>query len=89
MPFRLAGEVVNSQPVTSRVHSLTHFLDEVVYDLESLRCCRPSLLLRESVQPLEDPFDVLLSKQLPNKLCCIILSKVTHLQEKTHNIGPV
>ena len=68
--------------VSSRMHLLTihehvDILDETVDNLESLSGCRPSLVLGESVQPLQDRLDVLLSETFLYKFDCVAFSKVT------------
>jgi hypothetical protein len=70
-------------------HDHPHILDETVDDLESLRCGSPSLVLRESVDSLQDHLDVLLS--FLEEFDCIALSKATRpsQQEQTHSIVPV
>jgi hypothetical protein len=55
------------------VHHNPHILDKTVYNLERLRCGYPSLILCESIQPLEYRFDVILSKKLLNKFFCVAL----------------
>ena len=52
------------------VHGCAHILGETVDDFESLSCGRQSLILRESVQPLQDFLDVLLSENLLYKFDC-------------------
>ena len=76
MPFRLKrGEYLKNKWVTLRVdlltvHNYPHILDETMNNLEGLCRGYPSLILGESIQPLEYHFDVLLSKNLLNKLFC-------------------
>jgi hypothetical protein len=72
-------------------HDHPHILDETVDDLESLRCGSPSLVLRESVDSLQDRLDVLLSFLEEFDCQCIALSKATRpsQQEQTHSIVPV
>jgi hypothetical protein len=71
------------------VHDRAHILGETVDDLENLSPGRPSPILRESVQPLRDRLDVLLSENLFDKFDCVFLSKVTRQQERTHLVVPV
>jgi hypothetical protein len=70
-------------------HDHPHILDETVDDLESLRCGSPSLVLRESVNSLQDRFDVLLS--FLEEFDCIVLSKAKRpsQREQTHSIVSV
>jgi len=70
------------------VHDRAHILDETVDDLEDLSCGCPSLILRESVQPLQDRFDVLLSENPLHKFDYVAVSKATRQREKTHLIVP-
>ena len=72
MPCRLEGRILNTQGVTSPVYLLTvhyypHILDKVVDNLEGLRCGYPSFSLSESIYPLENRLNVLLSKKLLDK----------------------
>ena len=65
MICRLGGREINRQRITSQVGLLTvhdrpHILDEAVNDLESLSYDVPSLVLRESVESLQDCLTVLL-----------------------------
>jgi len=59
------------------IHGHANILRETVDNLQSLSCCCPSLILRESVQPLQDRLDILLSETVLNKFDYIALSKVT------------
>ena len=73
MPCRLQGRSINTQQATRLVYLLTfhyhsHILNKTVDDLEGLRCGYPSLVLGESIQPLEYRLDALLSKELLNQL---------------------
>ena len=93
MLFRLERKAVNRCRATSRMHLLTihdhaHILDETVNDLKCLTCGSPSLILRESVQPLQDGLDVILSESFLHKFDCAALSKVRHQRERTHLIVP-
>ncbi len=45
-------------------------------DLEDLRYCLVSLILRQSVQPLDHRLHFLLIKKLPNKFFCVSFSRV-------------
>ena len=58
------------------VHHHPHILDKTIHNLERLRCSYPSLVLGESIQPVEYSFDVLLSKELLKKFFCAGLSQV-------------
>ena len=64
------------------VHDHLHILDETVDNFEGLSCCNPGLVMRESVESLQDGLDVLLS--LLHKLDWIALSKATPQREPTH-----
>ncbi len=68
------------------IHDHTNILRETVDNLESLsRCCpRLRVILRESVQLLQDRLDILLSETVLNKFDYIALSKVTSRREHTH-----
>ena len=57
-------------------------------DFKSLSRGSPSLVLRESVQPLEDRLDVLLSEKFLHKLYCAEFKKVSRQQERTHLAVP-
>jgi hypothetical protein len=70
------------------VHDLCHGLDKVVDDLESLSSSSPSLVLRETVQPLQDCLEVLLSDSLLYKFDYDALNKAARQQERTHLIVP-
>jgi hypothetical protein len=68
MPCHLQGKMLNSQRAIGRVRLLTihdhpHILDKSVDDLQSVRCCRPSLLMREAIQPLQHRLDISLSQK--------------------------
>src|ERR1019366_3774186 len=58
------------------VHHHPHILDKPVDNLEGLHCGHPSLVLGESIQPLEYRFDVLLPKKFLSKFFCIASSQV-------------
>jgi hypothetical protein len=78
MNCRLDGRVFNRRRTRIRVRLLTfhdhsHILDETVDDLEHLCCGSLSLVLGESVKPLQDRLDVYLS--FLNKFDCIALNK--------------
>ena len=75
--------MLNSQRMTSEMYSLTvnyhpHILEETVDDLKCLRCRHPGLVLCESVQPLKNRLDVILSKKLLYEFLCIAMSQVLH-----------
>jgi hypothetical protein len=81
--------MLNSQRMTSQMYSLTvydhpHILDETVDDLKRLRCRRSSLVPCETVQPLENRLDVILSEKLLYKFLCTALSQVTRQRRRTH-----
>ena len=59
------------------VHDLRHILHEAVDDLENLSCGSPSLVLRETVQSLQDRLDVLLPENFLYRFDCYAISKVT------------
>jgi hypothetical protein len=61
---------VTSQLYLLTVHEHLHVLHETIDALQSLRCCRPSLVLRESIQPLQHRFDFILSKELLYEFHC-------------------
>jgi hypothetical protein len=77
---------VSTQVRLLTIYDNPHILDETVYDLESLSRVRPSLVLRESVQPLQDRFNVLFSETFLYEFDCVVLSKVTQQRERTHLI---
>jgi hypothetical protein len=58
------------------VHHHPHILDKTVDNLEGLRRCYPSLIQGKSIQPLDDRFDILLSKKLLDKFFCVAVSQV-------------
>jgi len=70
------------------VHELPHILGESIYDPKGLSCGHPSLVLRESVQPLQDRLDVLLSEKLLYQFNYVVLIQVTYRPEPkwTHSI---
>jgi hypothetical protein len=84
MSFHLERRILNTQAISLAdsesltVHYHPHILDKMVDDLKSLRCSYPSLVLSETIQPLEHRLDVLLSKKLLNKFLCVALSQVIH-----------
>jgi hypothetical protein len=53
------------------VHHHPHVLDKTVHNFKRLRCGYPSLILGESIQPVENSLDVLISKELLKKLFCM------------------
>src|SRR6266852_259691 len=66
------GKVLYTERSTSLVDLLTvhyhlHILDKTMDDLEDLCCGLPSLVLRQSVQPLDHRLYFLLANKLPNK----------------------
>ena len=88
---RLEGMTFSKQQITIQVRQLTinnhpHTLDETVDNLESLSCGSSGFVMCETVQPLQNRFDVLLSENLLYKLDCDTLNKVTHQREQTHLI---
>jgi hypothetical protein len=64
------------------VHDRPHILDETVDNLEGLSCSNPRLVLRESVESLQDRLDVLISFR--DEFDWIALSKATPQREPTH-----
>jgi hypothetical protein len=59
------------------IHYAPHNIEKAVDDFKGLRRSYPSLVLGESAQPLKYVLDIFLSKELFNKLFCILLSYVT------------
>jgi len=57
------------------IHEPPHILDQSVNNSECLSCGSPSLVLRESVEPLQHCLDVLLLEKPLYKLDCAALSK--------------
>jgi hypothetical protein len=53
------------------IHHHLHVLDKTVNNRECLRCGYASLILGESIKPLEYRFDVLLSKELLDQFFCV------------------
>jgi hypothetical protein len=93
MLCRLEGRTFNWQRATRRelltVHDLPHTLDKAVYDLESLSCGSPGLVLSQSVKPLQGRLDFLLSENLLHKFDYIVLGERVYASErKTHLIDP-
>jgi hypothetical protein len=58
------------------VHHHRHILDKAINDFEGLRGSYPSLILGESIQPLEYCLDLVLSEKLLNKFFCVVLSLI-------------
>jgi hypothetical protein len=94
MPCHLERKAFNRRRIRNKlcllltVHDHTHLLDEAVDDLERLSRGSSSLVLRESVQPLQDRLDVLPTEASLYKFDCVALSKVTDQQERTHLVVP-
>jgi hypothetical protein len=94
MPCHLERKAFNLCRIRNKVCLLltirdhTHILDEAVDDLERLSCGSSSLVLCESVQPLQDRLNVLPTEASLYKFDCIALSKVTGQQERTHLVVP-
>ena len=88
MPSRLEEECsTDSQEqikFTITFNNHPHILDKAVYNVERLRCRRPRLVLGESVQPLKNRLDLILSKKLLDEIFYIALSHVTHQERRTH-----
>jgi hypothetical protein len=68
------------------VQNHPHTLDKIVDDLESLSCGSLSLVMCESVQPLKDSLDVVLSETSLYEFDCLALSKMSNKREGTHLI---
>lgn len=84
------AQAFNRQRITRRAHSLTvqvlpHILDKTMDNPESLGCRCPSLVLRESIQPLQDQFDVVIPEKLRYNFDCVAMSKVSYQRECTHS----
>jgi hypothetical protein len=58
------------------IHHHPNILNKTVDNFEGLRRGYPSLILGESIQPLDYRFDVLLSKKLLNEFFYVLLSQV-------------
>ena len=76
MPRRLYGKILNTQQAMSlvvllTVHYYLHIPDKTMDDLEDLRYGLPSLVLRQSVQPLDHRLHFLLANKLPNNFSFI------------------
>ena len=80
---RLVIRAFNRWQIASRVrllafHNHSHTLNEAVDNVKNLGCCDASLVLRESVNPLKDSLNVLLSESLLYEFnYAFALSKVT------------
>jgi hypothetical protein len=70
------------------VYDHPHILEETVDDLKRLRCRRPSLVLGQSVEPLENRIDIILSEKLLYKFLCIALSQAKCWQKRTNLVVP-
>ena len=75
--------------MTYQTYSLTvydhfHILDETVDDLKCLGRRRPSLVLGESIQPLKNRVNLILSEELLHKFLYIPLSQAMHQRKQTH-----
>jgi hypothetical protein len=57
------------------VYDHPHILEEFIDNLKRLRCRRPSLVQGQSVQPLKNRIDIILSQKLLYKFLCIALSQ--------------
>ena len=74
--------VFNRWQIASRVclltfHDHSHTLYEAVDNIKNLGCCDASLVLRESINPLKDSLNILLSESLLHEFNYVGLSKVT------------
>ena len=81
MYFHLEGWSTGGS-LTNRTRLLTthdhpRTLDEAVDNLENLCCCSPSLVLRKTVEPLQDQFDIILSESLLYEFDYVALSRAT------------
>jgi hypothetical protein len=86
MHCRLEERTFNRRRNTNRVRLLTvhdhpHTLDKTVDNLERLKCSCPSFVMRQSVQPLQDSLDILLSEIFLYKFDCVGLGKVIRQRE--------
>ena len=68
------------------IHELLHILDKSVDNSEHMSCSSPSLVLRQSVKPLQRCLDVLLLEKFLDKFDCVVLSKVKRRRERTYLI---
>jgi len=57
-------------------HEFLHVLDESVDNSERMSCSSPGLILRQSVEPLQDCLDVLLLEKCLYKFDWVVVSKV-------------
>jgi len=69
-------------------HDHTHILDKTMDDFESLSGGSSSLIPSESVQPLQDRLNVLLSEKFLHKFDCVGLRNILRQQDETHSIVP-
>jgi hypothetical protein len=58
------------------VYDHPHILEETVDDLERLRCRRPSLVLGQSVKPVKNHIDTILSEKLLYNFLCTALNQL-------------
>ena len=72
---------MESQQYSHTIYDHPHILYETVHDLKRLRRSRPSLVLGESVQPLKNCLDLVLSEKLLHKFLCIPLSQAIQLSK--------
>ena len=91
MPCRLEGSMLNNQRMSHQIYLLTvydhsHIMDETIDNFKRLRCCCPSLVLSESVQPLKNRLDFILSEKLLYKFFCLLLS-LRNIPVKTDLLG--
>ena len=68
------------------VHDHAQIVDETVDDLDSFSRGNASLVLCESIKPLQDRLNILLTKEFLDKFYYVTLSKVLRQQERTHSI---
>ena len=68
------------------IHKFPHILEESVDNSERRSCSGLSLVLRQSVKPLQYCFDVPLLEKVLYKFDCVVLSNVRCQRERTHLI---
>ena len=66
------------------IDSAPRMLDEIVHTSEELRTGSDALLMGESVQPLEEGPDVILSNNFHHEFLCCALSDSITSRERTH-----
>ena len=68
------------------IHKFPHILNKSVDNSERMSCRNPSLLLGQSVKPLEDCLDILLLEKFLYKFDYVGMRKEKRRQEKAHLI---